>query len=179
MIIGGAQENTLLNCLDLIREHKDDVLLLTGPALGPEGDLLSQDRAGELPVKVLPSLRRDIHPKWDWLANREINRALKDFNPDVVHTHSAKGGLLGRRAEHGEASRAKGAAGARNNRPTTRLGARPGGHTKAAGETGRDDWRDDGGRAVRHGLRRRGGGPSPRDDGWRCSRRSGCRGSRV
>ncbi|MAI34051.1 MAG: glycosyl transferase family 1 [Rhodopirellula sp.] len=98
MIIGGAQENTLLNCLDLIREHKDDVLLLTGPALGPEGDLLSQGRAGELPVKVLPSLRRDIHPKWDWLANREINRALKDFNPDVVHTHSAKGGLLGRRA---------------------------------------------------------------------------------
>ncbi|MGB1815024.1 MAG: glycosyltransferase, partial [Rubripirellula sp.] len=97
MIIGGAQENTLLNCLDLIREYDDDVLLLTGPALGPEGDLLSQGRAGELPVKVLPSLRRDIHPKWDWLANREIGAALKDFNPDVVHTHSAKGGLLGRK----------------------------------------------------------------------------------
>ncbi|MGB1707352.1 MAG: glycosyltransferase family 4 protein, partial [Rubripirellula sp.] len=89
--------NTLLNCLDLIREYDDDVLLLTGPALGPEGDLLSQGRAGELPVKVLPSLRRDIHPKWDWLANREIGAALKDFNPDVVHTHSAKGGLLGRK----------------------------------------------------------------------------------
>ena len=28
MIIGGAQENTLLNCLDLIREYDDDVLLL-------------------------------------------------------------------------------------------------------------------------------------------------------
>ena len=48
MIIGGAQENTLLNCLDLIRDHGDDVLLITGPSLGPEGDLLSQGRAGEL-----------------------------------------------------------------------------------------------------------------------------------
>jgi glycosyltransferase involved in cell wall biosynthesis len=98
MIIGGAQENTLLNCLDLIREYGDDVLLLTGPALGPEGDLLSQGRAGELPVQVLPSLRRNIHPKWDWLASREISKALMEFKPDVVHTHSAKGGLLGRRA---------------------------------------------------------------------------------
>jgi glycosyltransferase involved in cell wall biosynthesis len=98
MIIGGAQENTLLNCLGLMREHGDDVLLITGPALGPEGDLLSQGRAGELPVKVLPSLRRDIHPKWDWLASREISQALMEYKPDVVHTHSAKGGLLGRRA---------------------------------------------------------------------------------
>ena len=62
MIIGGAQENTLLNCLDLIRESGDDVLLITGPALGPEGDLLSQGRAGELPVCLLPNLRRAIHP---------------------------------------------------------------------------------------------------------------------
>ena len=98
MIIGGAQENTLLNCLDLIQEYDDDVLLLTGPALGPEGDLLSQGRAGELRVEVLPSLRRDIHPKWDWLANREIDNALRKFKPDVVHTHSAKAGLLGRRS---------------------------------------------------------------------------------
>ena len=37
MIIGGAQENTLYNCEDLIRLFGDDVLLITGPALGPEG----------------------------------------------------------------------------------------------------------------------------------------------
>ncbi len=98
MIIGGAQENTLLNCLDLIREHGDDVLLITGPALGPEGDLLSQGRAGELPVLVLPSLRRAIHPLRDCAAHRAIRSALADFRPDVVHTHSAKAGLLGRHA---------------------------------------------------------------------------------
>ncbi|MFK8113752.1 MAG: glycosyltransferase family 4 protein [Rubripirellula sp.] len=96
MIIGGAQENTLLNCLDLIREHGDDVVLLTGPAIGPEGDLLSQGRAGELEVRMLPHLRREIHPWRDYQARNEIRTSLRKFQPDVVHTHSAKGGLLGR-----------------------------------------------------------------------------------
>ncbi len=96
MIIGGAQENTLLNCLDLVRDYGDDVLLITGPSLGPEGDLLSQGRAGELPIRLLPNLRRSIHPWRDVAAYRAIRRALREFNPDVVHTHSAKGGLLGR-----------------------------------------------------------------------------------
>jgi hypothetical protein len=40
MIIGGAQENTLYNCLDLIQQYGDDVLLMTGPSDGPEGRLL-------------------------------------------------------------------------------------------------------------------------------------------
>lgn len=96
MIIGGAQENTLLNCLDLIREHGDAVVLITGPALGPEGDLLAQGRAGELPIRLLPNLRRAIHPWNDFQARRQIRAALTEFKPDVVHTHSAKGGLLGR-----------------------------------------------------------------------------------
>ncbi len=97
MIVGGAQENTLLNCLDLMHDYNDDVLLVTGPALGPEGDLLSQGRAGELPIELLPRLRRSIHPR-DWGAYRDIKATLKSFQPDVVHTHSAKGGLLGRAA---------------------------------------------------------------------------------
>lgn len=98
MIIGGAQENTLLNCLDLIRDFGDDVLLITGPSVGPEGDLLSEGRAGELPVRVLPGLRRAIHPWRDWRARNAIRDAIAEFQPDVVHTHSAKGGMLGRHA---------------------------------------------------------------------------------
>jgi glycosyltransferase involved in cell wall biosynthesis len=34
----------------------------------------------------------------DWQAYRELIRAMREFKPDVVHTHSAKGGLLGRAA---------------------------------------------------------------------------------
>ncbi len=98
MIIGGAQENTLYNCLDLINDFGDDVLLITGPALGPEGQLLDQGRAGGLNVRLIDMLRRPIHPTRDWQAYREIGKALREFGPDVVHTHSAKGGFLGRAA---------------------------------------------------------------------------------
>ncbi|PQO42778.1 glycosyltransferase family 4 protein [Blastopirellula marina] len=97
MIIGGAQENTLYNCLDLIRDYGDDVLLITGPSLGPEGNLLEQAHAQGLPVKELPHLVRNIHPLTDWKGYQEIKAALREFQPDVVHTHSAKGGMLGRR----------------------------------------------------------------------------------
>jgi len=98
MIVGGAQENTLLNCQDLIREYGDEVLLVTGPALGPEGDLLEQGRGGEVPLAMVDSLRRAIHPIRDWQAYGEIKRVLRDFKPDIVHTHSAKAGILGRLA---------------------------------------------------------------------------------
>ncbi|TWU00747.1 glycosyltransferase family 4 protein [Stieleria varia] len=101
MIIGGAQENTLLNCLDLMHDHGDEVLLITGPSVGPEGNLLDQGRAGELPIEQVPSLRRAIHPYHDWQATRSIRSILRTFRPDVVHTHSAKGGLLGRHVAWG------------------------------------------------------------------------------
>ena len=100
MIVGGAQENTLLCCQDLMRLFGDDVLLVTGPSLGPEGELLGQGRAGGVPLAVVPSLRREIHPWHDWRAYRGVRRMLREFQPDVVHTHSAKGGVLGRLAAH-------------------------------------------------------------------------------
>lgn len=96
MIIGGAQENTLLNCLDLSRLYGDEVALVTGPAIGPEGDLLAEGRAGELPVRLIPQLRRPIHLSRDWTAQRALRQAIRELRPDVVHTHSAKAGLLGR-----------------------------------------------------------------------------------
>ncbi len=98
LILGGAQENTVLCCEDLIREHGDDVLLITGPSLGPEGSLLQRARAGGVPLQVIGSLRRAIHPWRDLTTYREIKRVLRRFRPDVVHTHSAKAGVLGRAA---------------------------------------------------------------------------------
>ncbi|HUT92605.1 MAG TPA: glycosyltransferase family 4 protein [Thermoguttaceae bacterium] len=98
LILGGAQENTLLTCEDLIRTYHDDVLLVTGPALGPEGSLMDRGRAGGVPMEVVSQLRRPIHPLRDLVSYLRIKRILCDFQPDVVHTHSAKAGILGRMA---------------------------------------------------------------------------------
>jgi glycosyltransferase involved in cell wall biosynthesis len=96
LIIGGAQENTILNCQDLIRDYGDDVLLIAGPGHGPEGSLEADARARGIPLQIIPSLRRPIHPIHDVAAWRALARALADFQPDVVHTHGGKCGLFGR-----------------------------------------------------------------------------------
>ena len=98
LILGGAQENVVLCCEDLLRDYGDDVLLITGPPLGPEGSLLDRARAGGVPLAIILSLRRAIHPWRDLVAYREIGKTLREFRPDVVHTHSAKAGMLGRAA---------------------------------------------------------------------------------
>jgi len=98
MIVGGAQENTLLTCEDLIHRHGDEVVLITGPTEGPEGSLLARAEANRVPVEFCPAMRRAIRPWHDAPAYWEVKRALRDFQPDVVHTHSAKAGILGRAA---------------------------------------------------------------------------------
>ena len=98
MIVGGAQENTLLNCIDLIEQYGDQVTLITGPSKGPEGKLLERFNHPQLRIIEAPALTRNIKPWQDWKAYRQIKKILCDIEPDVVHTHSAKAGILGRLA---------------------------------------------------------------------------------
>ncbi len=94
--LGGAQENTLLTCEDLIRLFGEEVLLITGPAIGPEGSLMERARRKEVPLKVIRWMRREIHPWRDIRSFWVLRQVLRIYNPDVVHTHSAKAGILGR-----------------------------------------------------------------------------------
>jgi glycosyltransferase involved in cell wall biosynthesis len=98
LIIGGAQENTLLTVQGLDHHYHDDVTLITGPAEGPEGDLF--DHATRLGLKVLlfPELVRPIRPGGDVQAYRRLRAAFSQLEPEVVHTHSSKAGILGRAA---------------------------------------------------------------------------------
>ena len=98
MIIGGAQENTLFNCLDLVRRYDDDVKLVTGPSEGAEGQLLGQSNTEGLLIENHPFLIRSISPRTDMRELHALKTAVRAWRPDVVHTHSAKAGLLGRAA---------------------------------------------------------------------------------
>ena len=98
LIIGGAQENTLHNVEDQHRLFGDEVSLITGPGLGPEGSLEDRARNGGYDFRVIPELTRSIRPWTDWRAYRRLVSLLREIRPQVVHTHSSKAGILGRAA---------------------------------------------------------------------------------
>lgn len=56
--------------------------------------------AAGVEVVMVPELVSPLRPRSDALALRQILRQLRRFQPDVVHTHSAKAGVLGRVAAH-------------------------------------------------------------------------------
>jgi glycosyltransferase involved in cell wall biosynthesis len=98
LIIGGAQENTVLTVEGLAEQYHDEVTLITGPAEGPEGDLFERAHRQALNVEVLPELVRAIRPATDLRAYRRLRRSIRRLRPEVVHTHSSKAGILGRAA---------------------------------------------------------------------------------
>jgi len=59
LILGGAQENTLITC-KLLAERGHDVTLITGPAIGPEGELFEQTKNQKYNVIVIPKMIRAI-----------------------------------------------------------------------------------------------------------------------
>jgi glycosyltransferase involved in cell wall biosynthesis len=95
LIVGGAQENTLLTCEGLhARGHR--VTLLSGPTTGPEGSLVERARRGGYEFIELPDLVRPVNPWLDARARRELAGEFRRLRPDLVHTHSSKAGIVGR-----------------------------------------------------------------------------------
>jgi glycosyltransferase involved in cell wall biosynthesis len=97
LILGGAQENTLITCR-LLAERGHNVTLITGPAIGPEGELFKQSKNAGFKTIVIDEMIRAINPLKDFIAYRKIKKILNEIQPDIVHTHSAKAGILGRYA---------------------------------------------------------------------------------
>src|SRR4051794_15601019 len=94
LIVGGAQENTLLSC-EGQHDLGHEVTLITGPALGPEGSLLERATRYGYRVEVIEQMRRAILPLKDFGTYRRLVRRFRELRPDVVHTHSSKAGIVG------------------------------------------------------------------------------------
>ena len=95
MIVGGAQENTLLSCRGAL-EAGHDVTLVTGPSPGPEGELLKRVSCPGLKIVECPWLVREIAPLSDFKAFSHLKKLFRTERYDVVHTHSSKAGIVGR-----------------------------------------------------------------------------------
>src|SRR5580765_8846442 len=76
LIVGGAQENTLLSCEG---QHNSghDVTLITGPPIGPEGSLLERAKSYGYRVEVFDEMRRAVHPVRDWRTFQHLIRRIR------------------------------------------------------------------------------------------------------
>src|SRR3990172_13303065 len=91
LIIGGAQENTVLTCRGLAqRGHQ--VTLIAGPETGPEGSLWDKAEAAGCELVRVGSLRRAVRPGSDWQAARELRRLFGRTQAEGGHAPSSKDG---------------------------------------------------------------------------------------
>lgn len=96
MNIGGPaiQVTTLMNYIP-----RDDLnqLLVTGTCASGEADYLDFNQIS-LEREIIPGLGRRVNILSDFKALLEIRKVIKNFSPNILHTHTFKAGLIGRLA---------------------------------------------------------------------------------
>ena len=95
--IGGPAIHTIL-LTDGLNKDKFDSLLVCGTIAKDEGDMLYYARARNVVPYIIPELRRELNPLNDVIAFLKIYKLIRRENPDIIHTHTAKAGTLGRLA---------------------------------------------------------------------------------
>ena len=95
--LGGPARQVLASD-PLLVERGHVVRVFAGEPEPGEGDLTAALEAKGVEVVRVPHLARGVNPVKDVMALRFLKKALTAFEPDIVHTHASKAGLLGRRA---------------------------------------------------------------------------------
>ena len=72
------------------------ITVLTGVCGPDEPDCTAWLQAHGVVVERIPGLGRSVHLQEDWRAFCALRARLRELQPDVVHTHTAKAGFLGR-----------------------------------------------------------------------------------
>lgn len=95
--IGGPSIHAVILSRELNRNGYRSTLV-TGPVTGAEGDMAYLARSNGIEPVVLPELGREISLKNDIRSFFKLVSILRGVKPDIVHTHTAKAGALGRLA---------------------------------------------------------------------------------
>lgn len=95
--IGGPSIHVSLLTAGL-NDEQFESQLVTGTISDDEGDMSYLADKLNISPHIVPTLQREISLKEDWTALRDLIRMMRDYRPHVVHTHTAKAGMLGRLA---------------------------------------------------------------------------------
>jgi glycosyltransferase involved in cell wall biosynthesis len=94
--IGGITYN--VSYLSKYLTPEFETMLVGGPEEeGEDSSLFIPESLGLKPI-VLKQFQREINLKADYAAYKEIKKIIKEFKPDIVHTHASKAGAIGRLA---------------------------------------------------------------------------------
>lgn len=95
--IGGPTIHTVLLNAKLDSE-KYESFLVAGRIESHESDMsYFADKYNIKPIYV-SNMSRELRPSQDWHAFWEIYKIIRKVKPDIIHTHTAKAGVLGRLA---------------------------------------------------------------------------------
>ena len=94
--LGGISYNVSYLSKFLTAEY--ETLLIGGPEEEGEESSLYIPHSLGLEPQIIIELRRSINPFGDYFAYKKIKKIIKEFKPDIVHTHASKAGAIGRLA---------------------------------------------------------------------------------
>lgn len=94
---GPAHVAALLGGRRLDRERFES-LLVHGSLAPGEASLAELAEEEGAPTLFLPALQQPVDPRKDARALARLIRLMRAYRPDIVHTHTAKAGFLGRAA---------------------------------------------------------------------------------
>jgi glycosyltransferase involved in cell wall biosynthesis len=94
LIVGGPTLNVLYLTKYLAPEF--ETLLIVGEKEKHEKDASYLAKQMGIETVSVPDMGRSLHPYMDYKAFRQVKKIIKKFRPDIVHTHAAKPGAVGR-----------------------------------------------------------------------------------
>ena len=96
--VGGATIHVLEMARWMLSQGHDAVVFVGGQVGRPAGPVIERLAEAGVPCRPLRFLQRAVHPVLDVRAWFELMHALREFQPDLVSTHTAKAGWIGRAA---------------------------------------------------------------------------------
>lgn len=83
-----------IHLLDLAKgiKEKHEILVV----FGVNGPIIKDFNAADLNTKVLHTMKSDFNVLNDIRSIKSFIKIIREFNPDIIHSHSSKAGLIGR-----------------------------------------------------------------------------------
>ena len=94
----GGPARCVINLATRLKDLGFETLVAAGSPGEDEGDMTGDLREAGGTFRLIPGLQREITLLHDLWALRSLKKLIQEFQPDIVHTHTSKAGILGRTA---------------------------------------------------------------------------------